>query len=144
MAYFLSKTEPAVYSFDDLAREGEVVWDGVTNNLALKNLRLMKAGDTCFFYHSGEEKAVVGIAKVTRAAYPDPKKKDEKLSVVNIVSVRRLANPVSLAKLKSFKGLETFDLIRLPRLSVMEVPGKIRDLIIKLSKEKQPWGSGLI
>lgn len=136
MALFLLKTEPTVYSFDDLALEGETPWDGVTNNLALKTLRSMKAGDDCFIYHSGEERAIVGIAKVTRSGYPDPKKKDRKLTVVDIMAVSRLAKPVSLAKLKSVKGIGDFDLIRLPRLSVMEVPERVWDLITKLSKEK--------
>ncbi len=134
MAYFLLKSEPSAYSFADLSLEGETVWDGVTNNLALKNIRLMRPGDSCFIYHSGDERAIVGIAKVVKSAYPNPKKRDEKLAVVNIKAVSKLKRPVSLSELKTRSELKSFDLIRLPRLSVMEVPKKTWDLILELSK----------
>lgn len=136
MSYFLLKTEPSEYSFEDLIREGETVWDGVTNNLALKTIRLMKPGDYCLIYHSGGERAVVGKARVTSAAYPDPKKADVKLAVVNIKAVGKLRKAVPLSELKDLKAVKNFDLIRLPRLSVMEVPGKIWNLIIGMAKEK--------
>ncbi len=136
MAFFLLKTEPSVYSFDDLAREGETVWDGVTNNLALKNIRLMQTGDSCFIYHSGDERAIVGIAKVIKSAYPDPKERDESLAVVKLKAVSKLKKPVSLSELKGQSELKSFDLIRLPRLSVIEVPKAIWDLILELSKRE--------
>ncbi len=137
MSRFLLKTEPSVYSFEDLSREGEAVWDGVTNNLALKNLRSMEFGDECLIYHSGNKKAVVGIAKVSKSPYPDPRKRDEKLSVVSLKPVRKLKRPVLLSELKSCKELENFDLIRLPRLSVMRVPEIVWRLIDKLSREEK-------
>ncbi len=136
MAHFLLKTEPSGYSFDDLVREGETVWDGVTNNFALKNMRTMKAGDTCLIYHSGDEKAAVGIAKVTRQGYPDPKKRDDKLTVVNLKAVKKLRNPVTLASLKERKEFAEFHLIRIPRLSVMSVPDEIWEMILKMSEEE--------
>ena len=136
MAHFLLKTEPAAYSFDDLMLEGETVWDGVTNNLALKNLRLMKAGDDCLIYHSGDEKAIVGIATVARPGYPDPKKDDTKLTVVNIKASKKLRKPVTLSSLKGKKDLAGFDLIRLPRLSVMPVPEDVWKIPLKISEEK--------
>ena len=136
MAHFLLKTEPTTYSFDDLLRDAETVWDGVTNNLALKNLRLMKAGDSCFIYHSGDKKEIVGIATVSRASYPDPKNNDSKLTVVNIKPTKKLRNPVQLSSLKGLKNLAQFDLIRLPRLSVMQVADDIWNLIMKMSEEE--------
>ncbi len=136
MAHFLLKTEPADYSFEDLTREGETVWDGVTNNLALKNLRLMNAGDDCLIYHSGSEKAIVGIAIVTRPGYPDPTKDDGKLTVVDIKASKKLRKPVPLSSLKGIKDLAGFDLVRLPRLSVMPVPDNVWKLLLKISEEK--------
>ncbi len=130
------KTEPQTYSFDNLLNEGECVWDGVTNNLALKNIRAMKAGDRCLIYHSGSEKAVVGEAVVARDPYPDPKKHDGKLVVVNLKPVSKLRNPVSLAILKRRKELRDFDLIRLPRLSVMSLSAEVWKLIFEMSKEE--------
>ena len=136
MAYFLVKTEPGAYSFDELVGEGETVWDGVTNDLALKNMRGMKTGDLCFIYHSGSEKAVVGIARVTRTLVDAGKPGSVKAPVVYIEAVKRLATPVSLSELKKVKGLRDFDLIRLPRLSVMQVPEEVWSLILKLSEER--------
>lgn len=135
MAYFLLKTEPGGYSFDDLVGEGETVWDGVTNNLALKNMREMKTGDSCFIYHSGNEKAVVGIARVTRTLVGGKKPESVKAPRVYIKAVRRLANPVPLSQLKNVKKLRDFDLVRLPRLSVMQVRADVWNLVLKMSKE---------
>src|SRR2546428_4878035 len=83
-SYWIVKTEPSTYSYDDLERQKTAVWDGVRNNLALKHLRQMRPGDRVLVYHSGEQKAVVGVAEVTAAAYPDPKQKDPKLVVVDL------------------------------------------------------------
>jgi predicted RNA-binding protein with PUA-like domain len=119
---WLLKTEPTTYSFDRLVEEGQAVWDGVRNNLALKYLREMKAGDQVLIYHSGADKAVVGQAKVIRGAYPDPAADDPKLVVVDLVPTGRLPKPVPLAAVKAEPSLADLPLVRLPRLSVMPVP----------------------
>src|SRR5213080_3897755 len=98
--YWIVKTEPSTYSFDDLARQKTAVWDGVKNNLALKHLRSMRPGDQVLVYHTGDEKAVVGVAEVTRAAYPDPKQKDPKLAVVDLKARERLPRAVPLAEIR--------------------------------------------
>jgi predicted RNA-binding protein with PUA-like domain len=134
MSSWLLKTEPSVYSYDTLERDGHAVWDGVTNNLALKHLRTMKKGDLAFIYHSGEEKAVVGIASITSNAYPDPKSKDEKLVVIDIKPKERLKHPVALSEIKQVKNLASFELVRLPRLSVMPVSLQVWSHLIKMSK----------
>src|SRR2546422_8883164 len=92
-SYWIVKTEPSTYSYDDLERQKTAVWDGVKNNLALKHLREMRPGDRVLVYHSGEEKAVVGVAEVTAAAYPDPKQKDPKLVVVDLRVAGRTPRP---------------------------------------------------
>src|SRR2546423_12607696 len=102
---WLFKTEPSEYSFADLEREQKTVWDGVTNNLALKNLREVRLGDEILIYHSGDEKAIVGLAEAISDAYPDPREDDEKLVVVNIKPKRRLARPVTLAEIKAAEAL---------------------------------------
>lgn len=118
---WLFKTEPSEYSFADLEREKKTVWDGVTNNLALKNLREVRLGDEILIYHSGDEKAIVGLAQAISDPYPDPRSDDEKLAVVNIKPKRRLARRLTLAEIKTAEALRDFDLVRLPRLSVMPV-----------------------
>src|SRR5438093_4130895 len=100
MAYWILKTEPSTYSFDQLERDGTAVWDGVTNPLALKHLRAMQPDDEALIYHTGDEKAVVGLARVTSAAYPDPKAKDPRLVVVELTPAKRLKRPVTLAEIK--------------------------------------------
>lgn len=121
MARWLFKTEPTHYSYADLERDKKTVWDGVSNNLALKNLRMVKAGDEVFLYHTGDEKQLVGIAAVTSDPYPDPKENNPRLAVVTITPKQKLKRPVTLAEIKSDKTLKSFDLVRLPRLSVMPV-----------------------
>jgi predicted RNA-binding protein with PUA-like domain len=118
---WLFKSDPETYSFYDLERDGQTVWDGVSNNLALKHLRSVGRGDSALIYHTGEERAIVGIAEVLREAYPDPKQKDSRLVVVDIKAVKRLRHPVSLDKIKKQPSLKDFALVRLPRLSVMPV-----------------------
>ena len=118
---WLFKTEPSTYSFANLEEDGDTVWDGVKNALALRHLRTVENGDEVLFYHTGDERAVVGIAGVTRSAYPDPKKKDPRLVVVDVRPLRRLARPVTLAAMRGDRKLADFDLLRLPRLSVMPV-----------------------
>jgi predicted RNA-binding protein with PUA-like domain len=117
--HWLLKTEPSTYSWDDLAREKTAVWDGVSNPVALRNLAAMKPEDDALIYHTGGEKAVVGLARVTKAAYPDPKAKDPKLLVVEIAPVRRLARPVTLADVKSDPLFKESPLVRQGRLSVV-------------------------
>jgi predicted RNA-binding protein with PUA-like domain len=118
---WLLKTEPTTYSYDQLEKEGRTTWDGVRNNLALAHLRTMKAGDRVLIYHTGAEKAVIGLAKVANAAYPDPKQDDPKLVVVDVIPERRLERPVTLAEVKAEASLKDLALVRMGRLSVMPV-----------------------
>lgn len=119
--HWLLKTEPSTYSWDDLEREKTAVWDGVSNPVALKNLAAMKPGDDALIYHTGGEKAVVGLARVTKAAYPDPKAGDPKLLVVEIAPVRRLTRPVTLADIKADPRFKESPLVRQGRLSVVSL-----------------------
>ena len=121
MAYWLLKTEPDVYCFADLEKQGKTVWDGVTNALALKNLRLIKKGDTAFFYHTGGQRQIVGIAVALCDAYPDPRQNDPKLAVVDIAPEKVLPRPVTLPEIKADTAFAGWDLLRLGRLSVMAV-----------------------
>lgn len=120
MTYFLAKSEPSVYSIDDLARDGHTVWDGVRNAQAVKAILSMKEGDLVFIYHSGGESQVVGIARVTKAGRPDPK--DPKSAVMDIGFVSKLATPVTLGEVKQSGLFGDFALVRQSRLSTMEVP----------------------
>lgn len=119
MAYWVLKTEPGSYSFDMLVKEKTARWDGVTNPVALRNIRAMKPGDAVAIYHTGDEKAVVGTAAIASAPYADPK--DANLAVVDIKAGRRLAKPVTLAELRGMKEFADSPLVRQPRLSVIPV-----------------------
>lgn len=130
---FLFKEEPTSYSFDDLARDGKTSWTGVKNALAQKNLRSVKKGDRIFYYHTGDEKSVVGIAKAAGDAYPDPKDPAGKLYAVDIVPVKKLARPVTLAEIKASAAFKDFALVRISRLSVMPVSEKEWSGIEKMS-----------
>lgn len=121
MNRWLLKTEPSCYSFAHLQKERRATWDDVRNPSALKNLRDVAKGDLCFVYHTGDEKAVVGIAKALGPAYPDPNKHDPKLVVIDIEPVTALPRPVTLKEIKANKRFAGWDLVRLPRLSVMAV-----------------------
>jgi predicted RNA-binding protein with PUA-like domain len=121
MAYWLFKSDPDTYGFPELERDKQTVWDGVSNPVALKNLRACKKGDTVLIYHTGAEKAIVGLAEITKEAYPDPKQKNEKLVVVELRVRERLKKPITLAEVKARKEFADFVLVRLPRLSVMPV-----------------------
>ncbi len=131
MATFLLKTEPGTYSFDDLVRDKKATWDGVTNAAALIAIRSMKKGDEAFIYHTGDEKAIVGTAIVTRGAYEDPKnpglnaKNEPKFAVVDLKPGRRAKTPLTLAKIKSDKRFASFPLVTIGRLSVMPVEQEI-------------------
>ncbi len=137
---WLLKSDPETYSFPDLARDGKTVWDGVSNNLALKHLRGMRRGDLALVYHTGEERAVVGTAEVLSDAYADPKQKNPRLVVVDLKAGKKLARPVSLDEVRKCSALKSFDLVRLPRLSVMPVSEMQWDAILALAK--QGAGSG--
>ena len=119
--YWILKTDTDTYSFDDLARERRAVWDGVSNALALKHIRGMAKGDPVLIYHSGDEKALVGLAQVASAPYQDPKQSDPKLVVVDIEAGKRLPRPVTLATVKADPAFAELGLVRLSRLSVIPV-----------------------
>ncbi|MBD2446875.1 EVE domain-containing protein [Nostoc sp. FACHB-152] len=121
MAYWLLKTEPDKYSYADLARNGSTVWDGVTNALALKHIRTMLPGDLALIYHTGKERQIMGIAEIISQPYPDPKLNDAKLVVVDLKAIRPVSQPVSLTQIKQNDKFTDFDLLRLPRLSVVPV-----------------------
>jgi len=136
MAGWLLKTEPSVYSYGDLEREQKTVWDGVSNNLALKHIRQMQKGDLALVYHTGEEKAIVGIAEVASASYADPKQNDPRLAVFELKPKRRLARAVSLAEVKANEKLKDFELVRMARLSVMPVSEAVWKTLMKMAGEK--------
>jgi predicted RNA-binding protein with PUA-like domain len=118
---WLFKEEPSSYSFAQFTKDGGTTWSGVKNPLAQKHLRSVEKGDRIFYYHTGNEKAVVGVARATGDAYPDPADKSGKAVVVDIVPVRALDRPVTLAEIKASRAFAAFPLTRLPRLSVMPV-----------------------
>jgi predicted RNA-binding protein with PUA-like domain len=118
---WLFKEEPTHYSFDGLVRDKQTVWSGVKNPLAQKHLRSVKKGDRIFYYHTGDEKAVVGIVKAVTDAYPDPKDRTGKAFVVDVAPVKKLSRPVTLAEIKSRAFFRDFPLVRISRLSVMPV-----------------------
>lgn len=116
---YLLKTEPSAYSYADLERDGRTTWDGVTNPAALRNLRSASVGDPLFIYHTGDEKAAVGIARVEKAAYPDPKSKNPRLVVIDLAAVKPLARSVTLAQIKAMPVFAESPLVRQGRLSVV-------------------------
>ncbi|MEE8133020.1 MAG: EVE domain-containing protein [Nitrososphaerales archaeon] len=135
MAHWLFKEEPNNYSFEELLKDKKTRWDGVRNNLALRHLKSVKKNDLVLYYHTGMQKAAVGIAKVASGAYPDPEAKDLKLLVVDILPVEKLKRPVALAEIKANAKFKNFELVRIPRLSVMPVPNTLWDEIIRMSKQ---------
>ncbi len=137
-AHWLVKTEPSTYSWDDLVRDGGTRWDGVRNALARNHLGAMAKGDLVLVYHSGDDKAVVGIAKVTRTAYPDPTAGDPRWAAVDLAPVRPLAEPVTLATVKQDAKLKDMMLVRHSRLSVMPVGDAEFEHILALAKTKAP------
>jgi predicted RNA-binding protein with PUA-like domain len=118
---WLFKEEPTNYSYDAFAKDGSTVWSGVKNPVAQRNLRSVKKGDRVFYYHTGDEKAIIGIAKATGDAYPDPQDKTGKAFVVDIAPVKKLARPVTLKEVKADASFKDFPLVRISRLSVMPV-----------------------
>ncbi len=131
--YWIVKTEPSTYSYDDLERQKRTVWDGVKNNLALKHLRQMKPGDRVLVYHSGDEKAVVGVAEVASEAFPDPKQRDPKLAVVELKAAGRLPRAVPLAEIKKDRAFADLGLVRMGRLSVMPASAEQFQRLVKMA-----------
>jgi predicted RNA-binding protein with PUA-like domain len=134
MAYWLVKSEPHKYSWDDMVRDGRTIWDGVRNNSAAINLRTMKIGDRAFFYHSNEGKAVVGIVEIVREHYIDPKDEAGRFPAVDVVPIEPLANPVTLATIKADPALEGIELVRQSRLSVAPIRDHEWARILELSR----------
>ena len=130
---WLLKTEPGDYSWAELEKAGRARWDGVRNPAAIRNLAAMKAGDRVFVYHTGDEKAVVGVAEVVKPAYPDPKFPEGKLMVVDIEARGKLGRPVTLAEIKAKASMKDFPLVRISRLSVMPVSDREWREIEKMS-----------
>lgn len=133
MNYWLMKTEPSTFSWDDLKRDKKTGWDGVRNYQARNNLKAMKKGDLAFIYHSMEDKAVVGIAKITKEFYPDPT--DNEWVAVEIAPEKKLKKPVTLAQVKADKRLANMALVRVSRLSVQPVKPEEFDIVMALSEE---------
>ena len=132
MNYWLVKTEPSTFSWDNLVRDKKTGWDGVRNFQARNNLKAMKKGDLVFFYHSADDKSIVGIAKVIKENYPDPK--DNEWVAVEIAPVKKLKKPLTLAQIKADKRLTNMVLVKSSRLSVQPVRAEEFDLIVALSE----------
>ena len=135
---WLLKTEPSVYSYDDLERDGETLWDGVTNNAALCNIRKMQAGDLAIIYHTGSERAAVGIAEVSRGAYVNPEYANPKLAVCDVRAKSRLKRAVTLAEFKAHPQLQNWELVRLARLSVVPLNDEQWKILRQLADEVKP------
>lgn len=134
MARWLLKTEPDSYNWEALARDKKTAWDGVANALALKHMRTMKKGDIALIYHTGDERAAVGIAEVVSDPYADPKEEDDRLVVVDVKAKKKLPQPVTLSDIKADKRFEGWDLLRISRLSVVPVPDAMWARIEELAK----------
>ena len=132
MNYWLIKSEPGTYSWDDLVRDQQTRWDGVRNFQARNNIRNMRAGDLALFYHSGEERSIPGVARVASAPYPDPTAREGDWSVVDVEPAYALRSPVTLDRIKEERGLKDMVLVRQSRLSVQPVQAKEFDAIVKL------------
>ncbi|MCH7928056.1 MAG: EVE domain-containing protein [Candidatus Dadabacteria bacterium] len=134
MNYWLAKSEPFKYSWDDFLKDGSTYWDGVRNYQARNNLKAMKVKDKVFFYHSNEGLQVVGVAEVIKEHYQDPTTDDQRWVVVDLKPVDTLKNPVTLAQIKQESSLKEISLVRQGRLSVMPLSKKEFDKIVKMSK----------
>ena len=133
MAYWLLKSEPFKYSWEQLEKDKKTFWDGVRNSAARNNLRAMKKGDLAFFYHSNEGLEIVGIVKIIKEAYQDPTTKEEAWVAVDVAPFKKLKKPVTLAQIKSDKRLQNIALVKLSRLSVQPVTSEEWDFIIELA-----------
>ncbi len=135
--YWLAKQEPdgpRGYNFEQLKKDKKTMWDGVHNNLALKHMNNMKKGDLVFFYHTGKERQIVGIMEVTSDPYPNPEEDNKRFIAVDVKYKKPLKRPVTLDEIKKQKNFKNWELLRISRLSVMPVPKKIWDSIIKMSQ----------
>ncbi|UCE02816.1 MAG: EVE domain-containing protein [Candidatus Latescibacterota bacterium] len=137
MACWLLKADPADYGYADLERDRRTAWDGVSNNLALKHMRSVRKGDRVLLYHSGSEKAVVGLVEVVSDPYPDPESQDERLVVFDVAARKRLKRSVRLAEIKADSRFAQFPLVRMPRLSVMPVPAPLWTRLVRMAGEKE-------
>jgi predicted RNA-binding protein with PUA-like domain len=135
MAYWILKTEPSTYAFADLLRDGRTVWDGVANAQALIHIRAMQPGDEALIYHSGDQRAAVGLARIVSAAYADPQLDDPKRAVVDVEVMRHLAQPVTLATIKADPRFAQFGLVRQSRLSVVPVSAEQWQALLQLAGE---------
>ena len=135
MAFWLLKSEPSVYSFDELIKEKQTCWSGVRNYAARLHLKNMKTGDLAFFYHSNEGTAIVGIAKISKEAYQDPTTSDERWVAVDIKPFKKLKQPVSLAEIKKDKRLTNMALVRIGRLSCQPVTEEEWKIIMEMAGE---------
>ncbi|MBD2516257.1 EVE domain-containing protein [Nostoc sp. FACHB-973] len=142
MAYWLLKTEPENYSYFDLERDGSTIWDGVNNPLALKHIRTMLVGDLALIYHTGKERQVIGVAEIISQPYIDPALNDRKRVVVDVRALRRVQQPVTLAQIKQDEKFTDFDLLRLPRLSVVPVSQVYWQRLMDLLGTRD-WGLGI-
>lgn len=133
-SYWLMKSEPDAYSWDDLVAEGEGTWDGVRNHRAANNLRAMKVGDEAFFYHSNIGKEIVGIVEVAREAYPDPTDETGRWICVDMKAIEPVKHPVTLAAIKAEPRLEGISLIRQSRLSVMPIAPEHAEILLDMAK----------
>ena len=133
MKYWLLKSEPDAWSWDNQVKEGASMWDGVRNYQARNNLKEMKKNDLCFFYHSVSERSIVGIVKVVKEYYPDPTDKTGRFVVVDVKATKKLKNPVSLDQIKENSKLQDIALVKQSRLSVMPLKKTEWDVIIKMS-----------
>jgi predicted RNA-binding protein with PUA-like domain len=134
MAYWLAKTEPESFSYGDLEKLGQDRWNGVKNFAALKHMKQMELGDLVFIYHTGKEKAIIGVAEVISTFYPDPNETDERFIVVDIKPRYPLDRPVTLKEIKSNALFQEWELVRQSRLSVMPVSEEHWKYILELSK----------
>ena len=133
MKYWLLKSEPEAWSWDNQVKEGASMWDGVRNYQARNNLKKMKKNDLCFFYHSVTEKSIVGIVKVVKEYYPDPTDKTARFVAVDVKATKKLKNPVFLDQIKKNNKLKNIALVKQSRLSVMPLKKTEWDIIIKMS-----------
>jgi predicted RNA-binding protein with PUA-like domain len=138
MAIWLLKTEPSVYSYHDLERDGETMWDGVTNAQALQNIRKMERGDLAIIYHTGDERQAIGLADVTRGCYVNPEEDNPKLAVCDVRAKRRLKSPVTLGSVKAHLQLQSWELVRLARLSVVPVNDEQWQILQQMAQEVKP------
>jgi predicted RNA-binding protein with PUA-like domain len=134
---WLFKEEPTHYSYDDLVRDGKTSWTGVKNPVAQRHLRSVKKGDKIFFYHTGDEKAVIGVCRAAADAYPDPADASGKLYAVDVEPVKKLKSPVTLAAIKKDRMFANHPIARVPRLSVMPFSTEEWDHILELSRGEQ-------